>query len=522
MVEKIEIKKIPTSSGVYIFKNKENEILYIGKAKNLKIRVSSYFKNINNDPKVDSIINESSKIDFIETKNELEALLLEAELIQSNQPKFNILLKTGQPFLYLLFTSPQKTLPSISIVRNKKKKGTYFGPFIDKTAARRVYDFLIKTFRLKLCKQKIKSGCLDYHLGICAGKCRPDFNKEEYLKRLDLAKKSLQKGHKKFLQYLKAEISKHNKKLEFEKSKELNEYLKAFTKIFESIETTKSSSYSKAITKKDIWFLNSNKKSLFVFSEKNSALKLKHTFYSYTEETEDSILEQFKSYYQTYFCPSVIIINFEIKKSEKELLEKFLETWHKTNFEVSIIKPIKGHFYNLLKLAKIHAEQEIKKHKTLSIELKNLLNLPIEPHTIDCFDISHKQGQFMVGSCIRFKDGKPDKNNFRKFKIKTVDYVDDYACLQEIVKRRYKNDDYPDLILIDGGKGQLSTILKVVPFKIEVASLAKKEETIFSAKIPHGKKLNLQNYASQILIALRDYAHHFAISYHRKIAKHSK
>ncbi|MBD3272967.1 excinuclease ABC subunit C, partial [Candidatus Dependentiae bacterium] len=181
--------------------------------------------------------------------------------------------------------------------------------------------------------------------------------------------------------------------------------------------------------------------------------------------------------------------------------------------------PIEGHLYNLINLAKIQMDQYFEKQKNLAVSLKQLLKLDIEPNTIDCFDISHKQGKFIVGSCVRFKNGEPDKQNFRHFKIKTINYSNDYACLQEIVKRRYKNPEYlPDLILIDGGKGQLNSIKKII-HNTQIASLAKKEETVFCSKIPFGKKLNIQNYAAQTLIALRDYTHHFAISYHRKISK---
>lgn len=508
-------KRLPQKSGVYLFKDNSDHIFYIGKAKNLRNRVKSYFQKKDSDWKIAAILESSTKIDYIETQNELAAMLLEAELIQANQPKFNILLKSGQPFLYLLITSPLRKLPELKITRNKKEKGTYFGPFLEKTPARKVYDFLIKTFRLKLCKKKIENGCLDYHLGICAGSCRPDFDKNAYLQRLELAKTALKQGHKKFLQYLKEKIEEHNKKLEFEKSKELNEFYQAFQTVFETLDT---STPSKSLVSKDIWILTPDKKTLFLFSEKNAALKKKQIFYLPFKEDQNQYLEYFKSYYRSFSCPNTILINFDLEKTEKELLESFLQKWHKKEI-VSIIHPDSDHFSNLVRLATIHAEQELQKQKNIGAALKNLLLLPIEPHTIDCFDISHKQGMFMVGSCIRFLDGQPDKNNFRRFKIETVKTQDDYACLQEIVKRRYKDKkELPNLIFIDGGKGQLSAITTIMP-EAEVASLAKKEEMVFSKRIPQGKKLNLQNYASQILIALRDYAHHFAISYHRKLAK---
>jgi excinuclease ABC subunit C len=510
-----KIKHIPTTPGIYFFKDENNNILYIGKAKNLKKRVSSYFQKQHPDWKTNALVNCIQNIDYIATKTELEAMLLEAELIQANQPKFNVLLKSGQPFLYIVITSPPRKLPELKIVRNKKEKGTYFGPFLEKTPARKVYHFLIKTFHLKICKKKIENGCLDYHLGICAGSCRPDFDKAGYLHRLELAKKSLKQGHKKFLRYLEQEINTHNKKLEFEKSQELHEYYKAFKHVFEAINTT-TGYKTKTLAQKDIWILTKDKTRLFLFSEVRGAIKKKREFVFLTEDFKNYI-DYFIGYYRNFSCPNHILINFDIKTKDKTLFETFLKKWHKKQFDVSIIYPTEGHFYNLLKLATIHADQEIVKQKTLPQALKKLLKLKKEPHTIDCFDISHKQGMFMVGSCIRFTNGTPDKEYFRRFKIKTVETQDDYACLQEIVQRRYKNIHHiPDLILIDGGKGQLNAIITILP-EAEICSLAKREERIFSKNLPEGKRLNIQHYADQILIALRDYAHHFAISYHRKL-----
>ncbi|MFA6991270.1 MAG: hypothetical protein WC192_04450, partial [Candidatus Babeliales bacterium] len=205
-------------------------------------------------------------------------------------------------------------------------------------------------------------------------------------------------------------------------------------------------------------------------------------------------------------------------QATQKLYQQFIKSWHNKSYDISIVsKPESGHFADLIRLAKIHVDTEISKQTTLPKALKNLLQLPIEPHTIDCFDISHKQGMYMVGSCVRFTDGKPDKKNFRHFYIKSIEQQNDYAALHEIVQRRYKNiKELPDLILIDGGKGQLNAVKNLFP-KAEFASLAKKEETIFSKRIPEGKKLNLKSFVGQILTAIRDYAHHFAISFHRKV-----
>ena len=194
-------KAIPKAPGVYYFKNSSQEVIYVGKAKSLHNRVRSYFSG-KHDFKTDLLMEEYADVDFIVTKNETEALLLEAQMVSEHKPKFNVLLKDGQPFLYILFTTPQlsskkgtseleQPLPIITIARNKKEKGIYFGPFLHKTQARGALRYLVETFKLSLCKSRIENGCLDYHLGRCSGSCMKAFNKEDYLFRLELAQAAL-------------------------------------------------------------------------------------------------------------------------------------------------------------------------------------------------------------------------------------------------------------------------------------------------------------------------------------------
>ncbi len=508
------LKRMPSVPGVYLFKDDTGQIVYIGKAKNLKKRASQYIQGIGTDVKIDSIMASSVTVEYMITDNELEALLLEAKLIQSNQPKYNVLLKNGQPFVYLFISSSK--LPELKIVRSQKQKGTYFGPFLEKIYARKVYDFLIKTFRLKLCKKKIENGCLFYHLGLCAGACRQDFDQHEYCRRMELAKRSLQQGHKKFLMDLKQQIAVHNTALAFEKSKELYDYYTAFDRVFESIDHKPAD--IDHVARKDIWIVSPDSRMLMVFGEQNSVLKKKRIFYFPLHDVVDqeTIAEYFLSYYRTFTPPSTILTNFDMGVDTKTY-QIFLKQWHNKEYPISIMQPSVGHEAALVRLGIVHAQQEQEKKSSLARALKTLLKLPILPRSIDCFDISHKQGRSMVGSCVRFIDGQPDKKSFRHFHIKTVHQQDDYACLREIVARRYKDGTgKPDLIVIDGGKGQLNAVIDLVP-GIECISLAKRDETVFSQRMPEGKKLDQKSFAGQMLIALRDYAHHFAISFHRNI-----
>ncbi len=414
-MEKTITKIIPTLPGVYLFKNALGEVVYIGKAKSLRPRVHSYFQKTNTDWKVEEIRSEYADIDFIITHSETEAMLLEADLIQRYQPRFNTIFKTGQPFLYIQFTSPRNEIPSIEITRNKKKKGTHFGPFLHKRQARSMHQFLMRTFQLNACNKKIENGCLDYHLGNCSGTCKSDFDKMEYLFRLDLAKEVLRKRNKQFIAMIKEKMLQYNAELAFEKSKRLAEYIENVETIFETI-------------------------------------KAKYS-------------------------------------ADKFATDIFIAT-----------TPAAG------------VEQI---HNQAGKELAELLGLSSTIRSIDCFDISHFQSRFIVGSCIRFVDGKPDKNKFRRFKIQSLDEQNDYAALQEIVSRRYKDiNELPDLMLIDGGKGQLSSVQTIFP-KAHIVSLAKKEETLFSTNIKNGIRLDVKTNIGKLLISLRDYAHHFAITYHR-------
>jgi len=414
---KREILSIPSLPGVYLFKNEALKVIYIGKAKKLKNRLRSYRINAKKNWKVRALVDEHARVDYVVTHSDIEASLLEAQLIGQHKPKYNVLLKSGQPFVYLLFTAGN--MPTIELVRNKNKKGTYFGPFLQRTQARNVYRFLIDTFKLFLCNKKIDNGCLDYHLGRCAGSCQSTFETNDYLFRLNLAQQALKKNHKEFLRQLDSKIEEYVAHQFYEKAQRLHGYRNDLEAIFATL----------------------------------------HTRYS-----DDK-----------YF-PEV----FTVTNPAPDITEQY---------------------------------------KNTHCQLQKILNTTNTISAIDCFDISHFQGHHIVGSCIRYKNGIPEKNMFRKFKIKTLDNQNDYAALQEIVLRRYRDsNNLPDLVLIDGGKGQRNAIKKVIP-TAQVISLAKKEERLFSNEHTEGIVLDIQDPVGKLLIGLRDYAHHFAISYHRKRRK---
>jgi len=406
------VLSMPQLPGIYVFKDTESAIIYVGKAKQLKTRVSSYFRK-QDDWKVQELIKEHATVEYILTKSEMEALLLEAHMIRKYKPKYNVLLKNTNPFVYIKIT--KDTLPRLELVRHKKGKGTFFGPFLYKKRARSAYEYLKRSLKLSLCKTNIEQGCLDYHMELCAGNCRPEFSKDEYSIRLTIAQRLLEGNYEACEAMLIKQIQTHNENLEFEKSRRLSTYLDDLASIFKALKT----GFTERKYSKDIAVLS-------------------------------------------------------------------------TPLSVKVEQPIQA-----------------------LNDLQKLLQLDSLPETIDCFDISHFQSRHIVGSCIRFTNGMPDKNKFRRFKIKTLTEQNDYAALQEIVSRRYRNpDDAPHIVLIDGGKGQLSSVQKLFP-NLLCVSLAKKKELLHTPLHPEGIPLDIKTPLGQLLIALRDYAHHFAISYHK-------
>ena len=411
------IESVPAVPGVYFFKQADGSVIYIGKAKSLKNRLMSYFQKPVLDWKIDSLLSEYTTIEYIATKNETEALLLEADLISTYKPKYNVLLKSGQPFVYILAT--EGTPSTLKFVRNKKEKGTYIGPFLQKQAARAVYQFVMRRFNLNMCNKKIENGCLDYHIGNCAGSCKKNFDAQSYALRVQLAVDALRSDHEAFAEKIKLQIDTHVEALEFEKAQQLQLLLADIDIIFTTI--------------------------------------------------------------KTYFQP------------KKYATDIFLATTNTPRF-FSIADGVAQRLQELTGSQKLI-------------------------YTIDCFDISHFQGKQIVGSCIRFSHGIPVRNKFRRFQIKSLVEQNDYAALQEIVTRRYAHtQDYPDLIVIDGGKGQKGAVKAVIDM-VPVISLAKREETLFTDKHPEGIILDMHDPTGKLLIQLRDYAHHFAISYHRKKRK---
>ncbi len=419
-------KNFPSSAGVYFFKDANANIVYIGKAKNLKNRLNSYF--FSSDQKVVQLLACAVAIEYIITPTEIEALFLEAQLIKQHQPPFNRLLKSGNPYSYIFFS--HEALPTISVVRTKKKKGEYFGPFLTKKDAHIVVEYLKKSFQLTICTKKIDAGCLQYHINICAGSCKKDFDLSFYIMRLDIARQILNQNYQQATQQLAQEITASNQQLNFERSQHLAHYQQHLQSLITTLQTL-------------------------------------HT----TQLTD-----------LPHFANATTQEQAQLYESNIALLS----------------------------------------------QVKQRLGLDKIPYTIDCFDISHMQSQSIVGSCVRFLNGRPDTKNFRHFNIKSIIEQNDYAALAEIVSRRYRiKSALPDLIIIDGGKGQLNATNHLVD-GTEIISIAKGDgrkvgaETIFFGNGTPPLEVDIHQPADRLLLEIRDYAHHFAITHHRKRQKITK
>ena len=522
------LEDLPTKPGIYFFKNSENDVIYIGKARSLKDRVKSYF-GTTSDPKVHNILAETIDIDYIFTDSEKEATFLENNFIQQYQPKFNIRLKDDKAFPYLKVTL-QDRFPGIFLTRRVEPDGArYFGPFSPVHQARKTIHLINKSFGIKGCRETIpgkrKRPCLEYDLKLCAAPCVQYISESEYRARVEDTLLFLEGKTDKLLRSLKQKMKEEAADEEFERAAQLRDLILAIEQL-----KAKPTLISTRQENKDIFGYSSvqNEVHLTVFrmrqgkvieTEVMSRKKKKNV-------SDSSILssELLKYYKKSPDIPDKIILPFRISR-EKNISSSISQAKGK---KIDMVIPIRGENKKLLELAQKNTEDLAQKEPdaTSLSELKNLLRLKSMPQHIEGFDISNTGGDESVGSMVVFDEGKPNKSEYRKYKIRTVDGPDDVASLQEVIRRRYASlltegqEFMPDLVFVDGGKGQLNAALKALHElgveDVAVASLAKKEERIFIPNQKDGLRLKRTSPALQLLQNIRDEAHRFAITYHRR------
>ncbi len=515
---------IPSQPGIYMMKDKDNKIIYIGKAKNLRARVRSYFLK-NQNYKTQKLVQKVHDFEFILTDNESEAFLLEANMIKRYRPVFNIELKDQQRYTYLRMTNEK--YPRLLVTRRTRTgeflgDGRIYGPFTHGSSKMLSIGLLRKTFKIRICKKLPKEACLEYHLGNCEAPCQFKEAQERYGQHVtDL--ESILKGKEKledFSQKLEVDMKEASAAQQYEKAKEVYDTLQRL----QNLQTRQKMEVVRNYDEEYFGIKIKDQTAIVMsFRQVNGVIKDRNRF-TFDLVGDNSFSSFLSQYYSTNSIPKVIVTNVLPEKKEI-LVDLFSKT---AGFKVSIVIPSGGMRKDMIDLIMKNITLfESKGAEPALIELQEKLNLRSIPKTIECFDISNHGDQYAVGSMSRFVDGKPAKSGYRKFKIKSVQGRDDYAMIDEIIKRRYlrlrnEKTPMPDLILIDGGKGQLGaalSALKSVGADIPCVSLAKENEEVYLPKVKEPLVIPKNNPALKILQHARDEAHRFGVAYNRSLRK---
>ncbi|MBN2572767.1 MAG: excinuclease ABC subunit C, partial [Ignavibacteriales bacterium] len=536
-----KLENLPSKPGIYQFLDKNGKIIYVGKAKDLKKRVSSYFQSNISSPKTQILVTKINDLQVIVTQNEIEALVLENNLIKEYKPKYNVNLKDDKTFPYIRITN--EPFPQIYPTRQIIKDGSkYFGPYTEaknlKASLKLIYDiFKLRTCKLNLSKENIYNKkfkvCLNYHIKKCYGPCEGLIGLVEYDNIVKEVIQILKGKTDDLLKKLNYEMLIASQNLEFEKASELRDKIKKL-----SVWTSKQNVVSKDEGDKDVIAIAIDGKDiactiLNIFSGKLIGKKnLK--FSMETNETKSEIFASIIRFYYNEFVEIPNEIVLEIKASESDVLLEWLKS--KSGHNVQFIIPQKqSEAKSLLNICQQNAILQLKEIKLQRMKkdgapsyslvaLQKDLGLKILPKKMECFDISHIQGSDTVASLVTFVDGKPKKSLYRKFIIKSVEKPDDFQSMREVVYRHYKrvideNKMFPDLIIIDGGKGQLSAAISSLTelgvTDINIIGLAKRLEEIF---IPHQNdplQISKTSSSLKLIQKIRDEAHRFAITFHR-------
>jgi len=525
---KAKLDLLPDKAGIYFFKNQSGEIIYIGKARSLKDRVRSYFQPTP-DFKVSNIISETADIDFILTGSEREAAFLENNFVQRYQPKFNLRLKDDKSFPYLKLTVADR-FPAVSLTRRVETDGAkYFGPFSPASQARKTIQLLNKHFGIRACEESIpgkrKRPCLEHDLRLCSAPCVGYIGEAEYRSSVENSVLFLEGKTEKLLKILHEKMKDSAGRQDYEQAARWRDFIHTIEQIRDRPRVI-----SVLLEDADIFGLAREEKSMSVHVFIMRGGKIREAEQMTIRDSEDISVEKLLSrivgdfYNKRADVPEKILL--PALPSSIEELEKRLH--HRKNARVRILVPQKGRDKKLVDLANRNAEILLRKKGEIIPSLEDLagiLSLAAPPLRIEGFDISNTGGDESVGSLVVFERGRPKNDEYRKYKIKTVAGPNDVASLQEVIHRRYsrilsERGKLPDLVLVDGGKGQLhaaeTTLGRLGLGSLPLVSLAKREEVIFRRGRKEGIRLDRTSPALRLLQYIRDEAHRFAISFHRQ------
>lgn len=524
---KEKIKKFPARPGIYFFKNARGEVIYIGKARSLKNRIKSYFLP-SPDLKVQNILSETDDIDYLLVSSEKEASFIENNYIQFYQPKFNLRLKDDKSFPFLKITV-KETYPGIYLCRRVEDDGArYFGPFSPADEARKLITFIAKAFRIRTCENTAfknrKRPCLEYDLKMCSAPCMGLIDETSYREDLGKALMLLEGKKTELLHQLQEKMNQAAEELRFEEAARLRDTIKA-------LENLKETQRVISVEKENMdiigYVRQAERAGIFIFHMRDGRIRASSgrlVKKAAADDDQKLLVKILREKYSQDKPPEKILLPFRLKKEQEEEL---YYDFKNRNISSQLLYPDNKKGKVLLELANQNAVLLLEKEEPANpvAELGQLLNLPHPPHRIEGVDISNTGGEESVGSLVVFVDGQPLKSDYRKYRIKTVQGPDDFASIKEVLSRRLKrlleeNQPLPDLIFVDGGKGQLNAAQEVVDSfnlkEIPVCSLAKKEEIIFSANHPDGLRLDPTSGALKLLQHIRDEAHRFAVSFHRQ------
>lgn len=539
-----ELKKLPDKPGVYIMHDKTDTIIYVGKAVSLKNRVRQYFRSsTNHTAKIKMMVSNIAYFEYIITDSELEALVLECNLIKEHRPKYNTMLKDDKTYPFIKVTT-HEAFPRVQFTRNlKHKTGKYFGPYTSASSVKDTIELLCKLYKIRTCNRQLPKDtgkerpCLNYHIGQCSAPCQGYVSEEEYRGAVNSVIDFLNGAYTPVLNKLAKQMQEAAEQMQYEEAAKYRDLIESVKQVAQKQKITADDG-----TDRDVIACASDGTDAVVqifFIREGKLLGRDHFHMSVAEgDTKPEIISQFmKQYYGgTPYIPNVIMLQHDIEDSE--IIADWLTSIKKR--KVSIITPKKGDKEKLVELAYKNAQmvltkdnEKIKREQQRTTgameEIAGWLNLKAIRRA-EAFDISNTNGIESVGSMVVFEDGKPKKNDYRKFKIKTVKGPDDYKSMKEVLTRRFKRaiegsagfDVYPDLIMMDGGRGQVNIALEVLDelnLKIPVCGMVKDDRHntrglyFNNVEIP----IDTRSEGFKLITRIQDEAHRFAIEYHRSL-----
>ncbi|MCI5805797.1 MAG: excinuclease ABC subunit UvrC [Clostridium sp.] len=536
---KEELKKLPDSPGVYLMHDKNDAIIYVGKAIRLKRRVSSYFRHMNNrSPKIEKMITLIDYFEYIVTDSELEALVLENNLIKEHKPKYNTMLKDDKSYPFMKVTV-QEDFPRVLFARQMKRDGAkYFGPYTSAAAVKDTIELIQKLYGIRTCNKSLPKEiglgrpCLYHQMKQCAAPCQGYISKEEYALRIDKLLGFLNGDYKKVLAELEQKMKEKAAELEFEEAAEYRDLIESVQHVTGSQRVVKTGGIDRdviAMARKG----SETVVSVF-FVRDGKLLGREHFHVEHSEaDTGSQIITAFiKQYYEgTPFVPNEMLTEFAVE--EQVLLEEWLG--QRRGGRVHIITPQKGEKSKMIDLARENASvvlsrdlEKIKREEARTVgaanELAQMLGLP-SANRLEAFDISNTSGYQSVASMVVFEKGRARKNAYRKFKLRTVTGPDDYKSMEEVLTRRFTDerfDVYPDILMMDGGRGQVNVALKVLDelhLNIPVCGMVKDDNHRTRGLYYNNKEISFPRNSEVfgMITRLQDEAHRFAITYHKQL-----